>query len=259
MAAVCRGLTAITAIRTPVAVCPTDITVCSKGGLLRLRMVADAMGPGVVRVERNATGGTTLDRNEQSVIAGVAFSGYPGDITIIFSVLRICQIEPPALVIIRCCGTCRIWHSGDGARTQSHENSRIHLFEGPHMRRFGSQVARRYKPVITDLSLEAEIPLRHFHVLDVVVHRCDGGEKGPGYISRHIFSRRHWKRISAWRVSPWIFEIHITGQCISGIPWRGGTQADEVMRVRKVVKRPTGSPQRRAAVPSHIPCESHAR
>ncbi len=92
-------------------------------------MVADAMGPGVIRVERNATGGTTLDRNEQSVIAGVAFSGYSGDITIIFSVLRICQIEPPALVIIRCCGTCRILHSGDSARPQSHENSRIHLLQ----------------------------------------------------------------------------------------------------------------------------------
>jgi len=97
-------------------------------------MVADAMGPGVVRVERNATGGTTLDRNEQSVIAGVAFSGYSGDITIIFSVLRICQIEPPALVIIRCCGTCRILHSGDSARRRSHENSRIHLLQGPHVR-----------------------------------------------------------------------------------------------------------------------------
>src|SRR6266705_4308363 len=135
MAAVCRGLTAITAIRAPVAVCPTDITVCSKGGLLRLRMVTDAMGPGVIRVERHATGGTTLKRNEQSVITGVAFSGYSGDITIIFSIYRICQIEPTALVIIRCCGTCQIWHSGDGARPQSHEHSRIHLFEGPHMRR----------------------------------------------------------------------------------------------------------------------------
>ena len=49
-------------------------------------MVTDAMGPGVIRVERHATGGTTLNRNEQSVIAGVAFSGYSGDITIIFSI-----------------------------------------------------------------------------------------------------------------------------------------------------------------------------
>src|SRR5256885_5244359 len=124
MAAVCRGLTAITAIRTPVAVCPTDITVCSKGGLLRLRMVTDAMRPGVIRVERNATGGTTLNRNEQSVVARVAFSGYSGDITIIFSVYRICQIEPPALVIIRCCGTCRILHSRDCARPQFFFSSR---------------------------------------------------------------------------------------------------------------------------------------
>src|SRR6266481_5742641 len=133
MAAVCRGLAAITAIRAPVAVCPTDITVCSKGGLLRLRMVTDAMGPGVIRVERNPTGGTTLNRNEQSVIAGVAFSGYSGNIAIIFSIHRICQIELPALVIIRGCGTCRILHSGDCAHPQSHENSRIHLLQGPHM------------------------------------------------------------------------------------------------------------------------------
>src|SRR3989442_12966967 len=100
MAAVCRGLTAITAIRTPVAVCPTDITVCSKGGLLRLRMVTDAMGPGVIRVEGNATGGTTLKRKEQSVIGGVAFKGYFGDNTINISIREKGQIRPPSLIII---------------------------------------------------------------------------------------------------------------------------------------------------------------
>ena len=50
------------------------------------------------------------------------------------------------------------------------------------MRRFRSEVVRRYEPLVTDLSLEAEIPLPDFHIRQVIVHGSNDSEIRPLHI-----------------------------------------------------------------------------
>src|SRR3989441_5489610 len=72
--------------------------------------------------------------------------------------VKTCQIEPPASIVIGRCRTRCILHTAKSAWFQSQKNRGIQLLEGPHVRRFRSEVVRRYEPLVTDLSLEAEIP-----------------------------------------------------------------------------------------------------
>ena len=72
MAAVLRRHGAVAVIGVPVVVGPTNVAVGSECVLRRLRMIADAMRQGVIRIQRDIPG-IPLDRNEQAIIVGVAF------------------------------------------------------------------------------------------------------------------------------------------------------------------------------------------
>ena len=50
MAPVDRRLSAVAVIRVTVVVGPTNVGVGAEGGLRRLRMIADAMRPSVIRI-----------------------------------------------------------------------------------------------------------------------------------------------------------------------------------------------------------------
>ena len=102
----------------------------------------------------------------------------------------------------------------------------------------GSEIVRGNKPRIADLSLQAEVPLRHFHVMQVIVHGGQGAEIRPWRIRilRDIPSLGQRERISPGVICPWIIHVDVTGQCIPGIEGRAGTQANHIMRVRKVVE-----------------------
>ena len=111
------------------------------------------------------------------------------------------------------------------------------------MRCFRSEVVCRHEPLVIDLSLEAEIPLSHFHVADVIVHGSGESKIRPRRIARDASPLRQWKRISAGSVRPWIVEIEVAGQCIPGVPRRRRSQTHHVVGVGKVIKHSTGSPQ----------------
>src|SRR5690242_20272538 len=138
MLAVNRRQGAVAMIRVPVVVGPTNIGVGSEGGLRRLRMIADAMRPGVIRVQRDIPG-SPLDRKKQTVIVGIAFGRDPGNIAIELSDARVCHVEAPASIVVSRCRARCIWHPAESARSESQKNSGIHLLEGPHMRRFRSE------------------------------------------------------------------------------------------------------------------------
>src|SRR5262249_9082998 len=91
---------AIATVETPVAVRPTPIATGSECGLFRLRMIADAMRPGVVRIHRNTASGTTLDGNKHRVVAGCTFRSDPCNVSIFCSAVRIRQDETPALFLV---------------------------------------------------------------------------------------------------------------------------------------------------------------
>ena len=121
-----------------------------------------------------------------------------------------------------------------------------------------SKISRRYKPVGAELFLETEIPLGNPHVGTVIVHGRYDGERRPRYIFAQISSERQRQWISAGKVRPRSFKLHI-GQREPRCPWWHRGQASLVDRGRIVVERPHGNPDRRAAIPCQIPCQSHAR
>src|SRR5262252_9072214 len=114
MAAVQRRQSAAATIRVPVVVSPTDVGIGSEGSLRRLRMIADAMRQGVIRVQRNIPC-SPLDRKEQGIIVGVAFGRDPGNIAIELSDPRVCQVEAPPGIIIGRCRTRWILHAAESA------------------------------------------------------------------------------------------------------------------------------------------------
>src|ERR1041385_3000611 len=175
-------------IRVPVVVGPTDVGVGSEGGLRRLRMIANAMRPGVIRVQRDIPG-IPLDRNEQPIIVGVAFGCDSRDIAIELSNPWVCYVQTPSSIVIGRCRTRCILDPAKSALSESQKNSWIQLLESPHVRGFRSEVVCRDQPLVADLSLETEIPLPGFHVAEVIVHGSDDRKIRPRRIPRDAFAR----------------------------------------------------------------------
>ena len=89
-------------IRVPVVVSPTNVAVGSESVLRRLRMIADAMRQGVIRIQRDIPG-IPLDRNEQAIIVGVAFGRDSGKIAIKLSDPRVRHVKAPSSIVIGRC------------------------------------------------------------------------------------------------------------------------------------------------------------
>ena len=65
-----RPHSAIAAIKAPVVRIRVTLKIKGAAGVGGAPRVADAMGPGVVRADRDATRGATLDGKDDAVIAG---------------------------------------------------------------------------------------------------------------------------------------------------------------------------------------------
>src|SRR5262249_37532878 len=117
--------------------------------------------------------------------------------------------EPAALIDVSSCRTGGILHSVERARTQSKKYRSIDRTRRPHMSGRVAEIARRYKPVRTDLSLNAEVPLSDPHIRTVIIRRREAAELQPGNIARQILAARYWKRISTRIAVPGFIEIHI--------------------------------------------------
>ena len=108
-----------------------------------------------------------LNGKEQSVVVGCAAVVDLSDVCVLVFdgwVGTIQQIQPAALICVRRCGARIVGHSIDRARTKSEKHRKIDLLNGPQVNRVASDIARRHKPILTDLSLQAQIPLVDLNV-----------------------------------------------------------------------------------------------
>src|SRR5262245_49584363 len=104
MPAVCRRNSAIAAVEVPVIrICPAVIRGCNKDKSEPCR-IGDAMRPGVIPVNREATCCPALNGKKQAVIAGCTSTFQVIHKTEILSECRILQAEAASLVGIGCGG-----------------------------------------------------------------------------------------------------------------------------------------------------------
>src|SRR5437867_4951132 len=116
-----------------------------------------------------------------------------------------------------------------------------------------SEIARGYKKVLHDFSLDAEIPERRIRIVNVITGRL---EHSAGREFR-VRVQHEWERTPARNTSPRIIQsARRTGLRISLAPWRGGGNVFSESQRVIFVAQGVGRADRHAAVALWIPGQS---
>ena len=185
-------------------------------GISRIRRgippVADAMGPGVISADCNATCRAALNGEYEPVVICRATGVDAVHRTVILrSLFRYgtVQYQTAALVRVRRRRAGIVGHAVQCARPARNIDCRIDGLRAPQMAGFVSEVRHRCQPIRTDLPLDAEVPVGNHRVRTVIVHRRDDAGKRERHVAPDVAAviDREW--IAARIRCPRIVELHI--------------------------------------------------
>src|SRR5262249_49927217 len=123
--------------------------------------ITDAVRPRVVAINRDALCRTALDIQQQAVVARRWPIVESVDCSDVRPDRRVIQAQDSALLRVRLSGARVVRRSGERAGSETEKHSLVDRVDGPEVSRVAAHIASRHKPVRSNLSLNAEIPLRH--------------------------------------------------------------------------------------------------